>query len=173
MSKVSSRQETQSLSANSRFGVVRRPHGIRGALRVEPLLPGAPKLARGIKLYRESDGALLTVLDEVRTPDGILLLQTNELHSRNDAEEWRDQYLLVDEGDLPRDESPFLLTDLVGLRAVLPNGESLGTVTDVESYGGNNVMVVNDVQRFPVVDAFIKEVSIPRGEVVVTPWEEA
>ena len=156
-----------------RLAQVRRPHGIKGAIRAQPMLPGLPKLPRGLKLFREADGACLTVRTEVTASDGTLLIETDELRDRDAAETWRDHYLMGDLTGLPRESGQLLLMDYVGLHAVMPNGESLGTVTDVESYKGQDVIVVNDTLRYPVVDAFIKEVNLARGEVVVTPWEEA
>ncbi|MGH7747644.1 MAG: ribosome maturation factor RimM, partial [Candidatus Dormibacteria bacterium] len=86
-------------------------------------------------------------------------------------------YLCVAAGDarsLGAEE--WFVQQLIGLRAVTPEGALLGVVEDVEEYAAQDVLLVRDgdtVRRLPMVRAFVERVDLAAGAVVVRPWEEA
>lgn len=155
---------------------VRRPHGVRGELRVEPLGGDAARFEAGLQLRVEGDGRTLVVTGARPTGDGDVLLSLEGVTSRDAADGLRDAYLCVEAGDarlLGADE--WFVHQLVGLRAVTPEGEPLGVVEDVEEYAAHEVLVVRDggaVRRLPMVRAFVEAVDLAGGTVVVRPWEE-
>jgi 16S rRNA processing protein RimM len=64
---------------------------------------------------------------------------------------------------------------LVGLAAVDPEGRPLGVVADVEAGPAHDVLVVGGEggeRRFPMVSAFVREVDVAGGRIVLTPWDE-
>lgn len=109
-------------------------------------------------------------------PDGDVLLTVDEVTTRDQAEALRGAYLCVDGADARRlGDDEWFVHELVGLRAVTPDGETVGTVEDVEEYAEHEVLVVRDrerVRRLPMVRAFVRRVLVDQGVVEVTPWEE-
>jgi 16S rRNA processing protein RimM len=160
-----------------RAAQVVRAHGVRGEVRVEPLGGDADRFTTGLRLHVEAgDDRELTVRSSRALPDGMVLLALDELVSRTDAERLRGAYLCVDAADartLGTDE--WFVHELVGLRAVTPEGEALGHVSDVESCPGQDVLVVDDgnvVRRLPLCAPFVHRVDVPEGVIELTPWPE-
>jgi len=161
-----------------RAAYVRRPHGVRGELRVEPLGGDASRFAPGLKLWSELDPARrYTVVAACPTPEGDLLLSLGEVVSRNDAERLRGSYLCIagdDRRGLGEDE--WFIWEVVGLDVVTEDGRSLGVVDDVEEYPDQEVLVVRErggtERRIPMVRAHVVRVDVANGRIVVLPWPE-
>ena len=122
-------------------GRVRRAHGIRGELVVESFTdaPGAV-FAPGRRIFQGTERGDLAPdagareLHVVRSSpfkEG-LIVSLREIQDRNEAERWRDRYLVARAADLepPRDDEVYV-RDLVGMRVQLPTGEIVGVVREV------------------------------------------
>jgi 16S rRNA processing protein RimM len=160
-----------------RAAIVRRAHGVRGELRVEPLGGDARRFVAGLRLRVEADGRMLTVAAARGLADGDVLLRLEGVGTREAADALRDAYLCVERADLRGlAEDEWFVFELVGLQARTSRGEVVGTVDDVEHYTEHDTLVVRDghgrISRFPLVRAFVTSVDIAAGEVVVTPWPE-
>ena len=109
-------------------GRVRKAHGVRGEVVVEALTDDpATVFATGRRVLSES-------FDELHirrsTPfKGGWILRLNEITTRNEAELWRDRYLVLPAAELkPLAEDEVYYHDLVGLRVQLAGGEPVGRV---------------------------------------------
>jgi 16S rRNA processing protein RimM len=156
---------------------VRRPHGVRGELRAEPLGGDAARFVPGMTLYGE-DGSVYTVASARPAAEGDMLLALSEVVSRDAADALRGVYLCVDRESARRlGEDEWFDFELVGLRVVSSqDGAVLGTVADVEEYPEQSVLVVRDAggadRRIPLVRAHVARVDVTGGQIVVTPWPE-
>src|SRR5258708_32727695 len=82
-----------------RAAYVRRPHGVRGELRVEPLGGDASRFVPGLRLWSELDPrTAYTVVSARPSPDGDVLLWLGGGVSRHDAERLRRGYLCGEGG---------------------------------------------------------------------------
>ena len=160
-----------------RAALVRRPHGVRGELRVEPLGGDAPRFAPGLALTREDTGAVVRVRSARPASGGDVLLMLEGVDDRLAADALRSVYLCVDPGSrrhLGDDE--WFVFQLVGLRARDPHGADVGIVVDVEDYPEQQVLVISDqnagLVRLPLVRAFVNRVDVDGGVIEVTPWPE-
>jgi 16S rRNA processing protein RimM len=169
---------------------VRRPHGVAGEVRVESLGGDARRFRRGLRLSVEAAprsapaaairaGALperLTVRSARALGDGDLLLSFMEIGTPEAAGHLRGCYLSVPvEGARCLAGGEWFVWQLVGLAAVDAGGAPLGRVSDVESGSAQDVLVVEGPggeRRFPMVAAFVREVDLAAGRMVLTPWEE-
>jgi 16S rRNA processing protein RimM len=120
-------------------GRVRRAHGIRGELVVESFTdaPGAV-FASGRRVFQGTergdlapDARELHVVRSSPFKEG-LIVAIREIQDRNEAERWRDRYLVARAAELepPRDNELYI-RDLVGMRVQLPSGDVVGTVREV------------------------------------------
>ena len=161
-----------------RAAYVRRPHGVRGELRVEPLGSDASRFVAGLRLWPELDpGTAYTVVSARPTPDGDVLLWLGEVVSRNDAERLRGTYLCVEGEERRRlGDDEWFVWELVGLQVVTVEGGVLGVVDDVEEYPEQEVLVVHasdgGERRIPMVRAHVVRVDVENGRIVVVPWTE-
>ena len=159
-----------------RVAHVRRVHGVRGEVRVEVLGGDLARFAPGTSLLAERQRRMVTVHSSRALDGDEVLLAFEELPTREQAAGLRGDYLCVDPAtarQLAADE--WFEWQLVGLRAVTPDGEDLGVVDDVEEQPSSHVLVVVDgpiERRYPLVREWVRSVDLDAGVVVVTPWPE-
>jgi 16S rRNA processing protein RimM len=155
---------------------VRRVHGVRGEVRVDPLGGDWHRFNKGLALYTEDDSRTLIVRSVRNGGDGSALLGFEGVSDAAAAAPLRGVYLTVDAAaarPLAKDE--WFVWQLVGMRALNPDGGLLGVVDDVEPAAGNDLLVVRSDQgerRFPMVREFVQRIDIESRVVVVTPWPE-
>jgi len=121
-------------------GRVRRAHGIHGELVIEPLTDAPDAVfAAGRRVFAgtvSGDPApdeRELVVEESRPFKGGWIVAFIGISDRNEAERWRERYLLAPVDELaPLGENEVYLHDLPGLRVVLAEtDEVIGEVTDV------------------------------------------
>ncbi len=155
---------------------VRRPHGVRGELSVESLGGDARRFRRGVKLTVEQTGSVLTVRSARGAAGDELLVSFEGIDTPEAAAPLRGAYLCVRPQalrHLPPGE--WFVWQLVGLAAVDTEGRVLGEVADVEPGAAHDILVVGTgaaERRFPMVSAFVTEVDLTGGRIVLTPWDE-
>jgi len=142
-------------------GRVRRAHGIRGEVVIEPLInvPGAV-FAPGRRVFAGTvdgdpspDGRQLIVEESRPFKGGGWIVAFEGLADRNEAERWRDRYVLAPAADLePAAEHEVYVHDLYGL-VVMREGspDAIGEVIDV----------------YELPQGIMLDVRRPRGSVLI------
>jgi 16S rRNA processing protein RimM len=119
-------------------GRVRKAHGIRGDLVVEPLTdepdavfaPGRRVFAGTASGDRAKDGRELHIATASPFKGGFIVHFTG-IDDRNVAETWRERFLLAPADELtPLGENQVYIHELVGMRVELESGEPVGSVAD-------------------------------------------
>ena len=160
-------------------GRIRKAHGIRGAVIVEPITDApAAVFAAGRRVLAgtpdgdlAADGATLTVSDVRPGTGGGFIARFEEIPDRTAAEAWRDRYLLLpmDELEAPGEGEVFL-HELVGMRVEQEGGDPVGEILEVYElpqgltldvrWRGGSVML-------PFREGFVVEVDRAGGRVVM------
>ncbi|HLU44045.1 MAG TPA: ribosome maturation factor RimM [Natronosporangium sp.] len=168
-------------------GQVVRPHGIRGEVVVEVTTDEPEqRFAPGATLLTEPPGPppadpaawrvppTLTVV-AARPHQGRLLVEFDGIADRNLAEALRGVRLQVDSETLasPEDPDEFRDHQLIGLTAVTPTGEQLGSIARIEHGAANDLLVLarpdGRTALVPFVRAIVPEVDVAGGRIVVDP----
>jgi 16S rRNA processing protein RimM len=160
------------------LGVIGRPHGVRGLVKVTSHTADPADLTRYGPLS-DADGRLYAlrwkadgVAEVSRIVDGVAVKVTD----RSQAEKLTNTKLFVDRSALPpADEGEYYLTDLIGLAAVDPAGRALGTVSMVHDYGaGASFEIIGSGAPLliPFTAACVPTVDIAAGRLVVVMPEE-
>jgi 16S rRNA processing protein RimM len=118
-------------------GRVRKAHGVRGELVVEPITDAPDAIfAPGRRLFagttdgEVAPGAPALTVRGSKPFKGGRIVAFAEIADRNAAEVWRDRYLLVPFAELtPPGENEVFRHDLIGMRMERVTGEPVGTVT--------------------------------------------
>jgi 16S rRNA processing protein RimM len=119
-------------------GRVRKAHGIRGDLVVEPITdepdavfaPGRRVFAGTASGDPAKDGRELHVAQSSPFKGGFIV-RFEEIADRNIAETWRDRFLLVPAAELaPPDDDQIYIHEIPGMRVELESGALVGTVID-------------------------------------------
>ncbi len=115
-----------------------------------------------------------------RTTTNVLVARLEGVNDRNAAEKLNGVELYVDRTLLPapEDEDDFYHADLLGLRAQLPDGTSLGEVTAVPNFGAGDILEVRDERTgdtflYPFTKAVVPEIRLSEGYLVIVPPIEA
>src|SRR6185295_15262634 len=117
-------------------GRVRKAHGIRGDLVVEPITdepdavfaPGRRVFAGTASGDRAKDGRELHVATSSPFKGGFIVHFAG-IDDRNVAETWRDRFLLAPADELtPLGEDEIYIHELPGMRVELESGEAVGKV---------------------------------------------
>lgn len=128
--------------ANAEFvivGRVRKAHGIRGELVVEPITdapeaifaPGRRVLAGTVRGDVAPDKRELHIDRASRFKEGFIVA-FREIADRTSAELWRNRYFLLPQGEVPSlEEGEVYVHELVGMHVRQEAGEPLGDVVDV------------------------------------------
>jgi 16S rRNA processing protein RimM len=172
---------TDAAAGGPRFvivGRIRRPHGLEGALAVEPLTdapdvvlaPGRRLLAGTSQGDLAPGGAELHVTASDPLNDGVVLYVA-EVQDRDGAERWRGRYLLVPADELPqRSSDEVYLHELVGLRVEKTNGDHIGVVDGYYDLPQGLILEVRDGERtflLPYRDQFVRQVNVGAQVMVV------
>jgi 16S rRNA processing protein RimM len=158
-------------------GRVRRPHGIRGEVRVEILTDYPERLVQRDSLYlahpQSPDEVKQYPLESVRPHKGILLVKLGGIDDRDAAEELRGMLIQVPfEEAVPLEEGEYYHFQLIGMDVETETGEWLGRVADVLATGAHDVYVVRGPRGevlLPAIEDVILELNTERRKMVVRP----
>lgn len=157
------------------FAKIGRPHGLRGELRFFPHNPESPNLSRIRTAELALGDARLPVrVLQVRGSTEAFILRCAEITSREQAAEWTNAILYVDESLFPviEEEDTYYYWQLEGLRAIGFDGAEVGTIRTVINHGAGDLIVVDTPRGsldIPFADPWVGEVNIREGFVQVEP----
>jgi 16S rRNA processing protein RimM len=159
-------------------GVIGRPHGVRGLVRVTSYTADPAALADYDPLYDEADGRYRLAWRGA----GIAALALwreggwREIRDRDQAARLTNRRLYLDRATLPPPAAEeFYLADLIGLAAMLPEG-AVGEVAAVHDYGAGASLEIARPGAAPLLVPFtreaVPEIDLDGGHLVVIPPHE-
>jgi 16S rRNA processing protein RimM len=156
-------------------GRVGKPHGVHGDLLVDIMTDFPDRLVEDVEfgVGDETGPVAFHRVFRVRLHKGRWLLSVSGIRDRSAVEDWRGRFLFLPEqplADLP--EGYYYEHHLVGLTCVDRSGDSLGTVTGLDTDGGQirlNVRIGRREHQIPYVPEIVLEVDLDRSRIVVDP----
>jgi 16S rRNA processing protein RimM len=155
-----------------RIGLMLRPHGIRGEVKLLPLTDD-------VNRFRELSDAYIEVQEGcyrkavVRgakiVPGDSVIVSIEGVNTMDEAESLRNRYLCVDrEHAVALPEDTYFVSDLIGCKVFSSIGEELGTLSDVYETNANDVYVVTGKRKLsvPALKKLLSEVDIYNRRVV-------
>lgn len=160
------------------LGVVARPHGVTGELRIHVFNPESTLLQELGEVFLlgadDEEPALVEILS-TRPGPKCLLMHLAGVRSRDDAEALRGYLLCVPRGALPPlEEGEFYHADLIGLEAV-EGAEPIGKVIDVIDYPSVECLKVEVAGGFlevPMLPQWLERVAVEEGKVYLKELDE-
>jgi 16S rRNA processing protein RimM len=147
-------------------------HGIRGDVTLKTYMDDPRQLSNYRPLGDET-GARRFDLTALRVTTKGVVAHFKGIDQRNDAEALRGAGIYVDRAALPpAEDGSYYHVDLIGLAAIDAAGVSIGKVLAVENFGAGTMLEikrtgVRDTEYVPFTDAFVPDVDITHGRVVV------
>lgn len=166
MSKETPRQPAPALPAGILVGWIRRPHGIRGEVRVEVESDNPERFDPGSELIlRLPSGACRWLkVKTSRFDKDSLLICFDGIGDRGEVESWRNARLEIEESELPAlPAGEIYVFELVGCDCFDRTAGLLGKVAEVIEDGGGLMMLVEKEGRvlpIPYVKALVPEVDV-------------
>ena len=152
-----------------RVGFIARPHGLKGAVKLDPLTDNVARF-KGLKEgYLELHGSYAPVRLSVLSvrPDAVVV-EIEGFETVEAAQTLRGGFLCVDRAhaaQLP--EYTYFIADLIGLAVSDTEGRAYGRVTDVLSTGANDVYVIDGGKLMvPALKKVIERVDVKGGQMV-------
>ncbi len=148
-------------------------HGVRGEVRVIPLTDYPDRFfdLKKVAIVGPQAQQTLTV-ETVRRHKGWFLIKFKEISDQDGAEKLRQAYLKITPTELvPLPPGHYYIFQMIGLVVYTDTGESLGTVAEVLTPGGNDVYVVRHKDRpdllIPAIKDVVKSIDLPAGKMIV------
>ncbi len=160
------------------MGVIGKPHGVRGLVRVNAYTEDPQALADYAPLVDKAGRkfGLEWVNENVAQLTEITAGGKRKITDRNEAERLTNTELLAPRSAFPKvEEDEFYLADLVGLAARNASGAEIGKIAAVHDYGGGTSLEIATSQAsflVPFTKAAVPVVDVPAGHVVVQPPSE-
>ncbi|MFN2281826.1 MAG: ribosome maturation factor RimM [Anaerolineales bacterium] len=148
-------------------GKFRKPHGIRGEIRMSVLTDYPELISPGKMVYVGPQNQAYTIKD-LRWHGGDLLLSLEELPDRTAVEVFRNVMVSMKSSDIPvLPEGEYYLHQLVGMEVVTDQGEALGKLAEILITGANDVYLVRTPAGkellLPAIDEVIREIDLELG----------
>lgn len=157
------------------MGVIGKPHGVRGQMRVHAYGDEPERLAEHILL--DAKGRQFTLEwahDNVAWISALTDGKERRVTDRTEAASLTNLELFLPRTALPQtEEDEFYLTDLIGLIARTTAGQDIGKVANVLDYGaGASLEIAPGGLLIPFNRICVPHVEVQGGYVVVHPPEE-
>lgn len=120
-----------------------RPHGLKGEVKVRPLIGDGISMTDFKKVYLGKQNIPSQILS-VKSLNGFYSLGLDTLHTIDDAEKFRNQYIMIDRNDYPALYGELRASDVVGFEVKTEEGKPMGVVVKYDDYGSATVLTIGD-----------------------------
>lgn len=154
------------------LGHIAGAHGIRGDVIIKTYTGMPGDIGAYGPLSDEGGERRFAVQVRRLTQNGVVA-GIEGIGDRNAAEALKGVQLYVERKRLPPPaEGEYYHADLVGLAAVDPGGAAIGTIVAVRNHGAGDLLEIaragsRDTELVPFTQAFVPEVGIGEGRIVV------
>jgi len=155
------------------FGVVTKPFGIQGALKLKLFNVHSENLRTSLKLFFKSNKISKNFsVKQVLHKDCIFL---HEITTRTEAERWIGAEVFIERAALLPldDENEFYYADLMGARIENINGASIGILIGLSSNGAQDLFEIQTSSgapfSLPNVKEFVKHIDVQKKIIVIDP----
>ena len=149
------------------IGEVLKPQGIRGEVKIKPLIDDVSDLKSVKKVFiGDTEYKILSA----RADSQAAYLALSGVADRNAAEFLRGKEVLADRADLPAlEEGRYYIVDIIGCDAVTESGERIGEITDVLPAHTDIYVLKNGEKEymFPAADGVVLGADIEKKTVTV------
>lgn len=156
-------------------GLILRPHGLRGLVKVRPLTDDPQRYFELSKVRLVHNGQALGEFElervEIQNPQ-TLLVKFRGRDSIEAIEALRGAEIRIPRSEcLPTVEDEYYHFDLLGLPVETRAGRKLGVLHEVITHPGNDIWVLHDEEQrellLPAIASVIKEVNLKERRIVV------
>ena len=158
-----------------KIGFIKKPHGLKGELKVLPLTDNIKRFLKLKKvLLLINDNFIEYNISNIKVSREEVIIRFENFNTLNDVESFRNVYIYVDRNDaVPCNDWEFYSQDLIDCN-VFFNGEHVGKVIDLVNSGANdNLIILKDGTEiyYPFVREFIKSIDLGDKKIEILQME--
>jgi len=158
------------------IGVISKPHGIKGEVRVHPFMDCWHIFKTGMTYRLNINGnERMAEITQIRPHGDVLIVKIDGVNDRNGAESLRGAEFMLGEDEFPvREDGSFYAFQLVGLKVTTVDDQDVGVITDIMETPGQITYVIDAGGKevlIPAVDEFVKVVDLSAGVIKISPIE--
>ena len=155
-----------------KVGVITTTHGIRGEVKVYPTTDADRFLDLEYVLLDTGREKRKLEIENVKYFKNLVILKFRGIDNINDIEMYKKRELWIPREEAQElEEDEYYIADLIGMKVVLEDGSSFGTLTDVMETGANDVYVVamkdGKELMLPAIGDCILNVDLEQGRMEV------
>lgn len=156
-----------------RIGVITKPHGLKGEVKVFPTTDDAKRFKKLKKcIIRTKKGDIEAEKKSCKFFKNLVILSFVGYDDINEVEAFRNCDIYVSREDaVPLEEGEYYISDVIGSDVYEDNGSHLGTVNDVLQTGANDVFTVamenGRELLIPVINDCVIDIDTEGKKVVV------
>lgn len=153
------------------IGKLRRPHGLHGEIIMEIRTEFPERIMAGGHVY-VGIGKERMKIKSIRPHLAMLLVSFSDLDTAESVSVLRNQEIFVKADQIPQlEEGEYYHHEIIGMQAVLEDGEALGEVVEILETGANDVLVVQRPDKkqllLPLIDEVILHIDLAAQCVIV------
>jgi 16S rRNA processing protein RimM len=149
-------------------GRILAPWGIRGEVKVEVLTDFPERFAPRKVIYLNTSPL---EIESCRPHKQHMVVKLATIDSVEAAEKLRGQDLTIPSSELyPLPQGQYYTFQLIGLKVVTTEGQTLGRITDIMSTASNDVYIVEGKQGeilIPAIEDVVKSIDLKKGKMVI------
>ncbi|HBD94359.1 MAG: 16S rRNA processing protein RimM [Spirochaetes bacterium GWF1_31_7] len=159
-----------------KIGFIKKPHGIKGELKVLPLSDGFERFKKLKKILIEKNGEYVSIsIESVKCMNDEVVMKFQGVSDRDCADTYRDYYIYVEREEAAElDEWEFYTQDLIDL-PVYYQEQLIGTVVDVQNFGANDNIEIkmNDGKTvyYPFHRDFLEKVDVNNKIIQISQYD--
>ncbi len=156
-----------------RIGVITKPHGLKGEVKVFPTTDDAKRFKKLKKcIIRTKKGDIEAEKKSCKFFKNLVILSFVGYDDINEVEAFRNCDIYVSREDaVPLEEGEYYISDVIGSDVYEDNGSHLGTVNDVLQTGANDVFTVamenGKELLIPVINDCVIDIDTEGKKVIV------
>lgn len=154
-----------------RVGLILRPHGVRGDVKVLPLGDDSSRFLELREAFLERGGSYEPVIvSNVNVQESDVYVSLSAAADRTEAEKLRNVYICVDRAHAAKlPEGRYFIADLIGCNVTDTDGHALGVLDDVLQNGAADVYVIKGEKQLmvPALKTLLTEVDTGNKRIVL------
>jgi 16S rRNA processing protein RimM len=157
------------------LGEIGAAQGLKGEVRIRSYTQDPAAIARYGALDDGKGGRI--EIESVRVTPKVLIARIKDVATREQAEALVHTKLYIERTRLPeREEDEWYHIDLIGLAAIGPDGEPIGTVVGVHNFGAGDLIEIKPISGgatalLPFTRDTVPEVEVEGGRLTLVPPE--
>ena len=158
-----------------KIGFIRKPHGLKGEMKVTPLTDNMKrfKILKKLFLYIDND-YILEDVDYFKISGQTVILKLSKYQQIQEIEHLRAVYLYVKrENAVPLSDGEYYTQDLIGCE-IFHHHQKLGIIEQVVNYGSCDLFLVrykSSEVYYPFINDYIDQIDIEQKKIEINEIE--